>query len=177
VGEWLTTDDELAAMRAGLVERVESAGPTGVDLASFDDRERAVLGTLDEVVVDATTVRAADTVDPFVDHPYLAAALAGGFTPPQPDDVDRAELRELVRRGHLVVRDAMYFHAGTIDAAASLAAQLLSGSPDGFTVAAFRDATGASRKYVLPLVAELDARGITRRREDLRIAGPRLPET
>ena len=176
VGEWLTTDDELAAMRAGLVERVEAAGPTGVDLASFDDRERAVLGILDEVVVDATTVRAADTVDPFVDHPYLAAALAGGFTPPQPDDVDRAELRELVRRGHLVVRDGMHFHADTIDAAASLAAQLLSGSPDGFTVATFRDATGASRKYVLPLVAELDARGITRRRDDVRIAGPRLPE-
>jgi selenocysteine-specific elongation factor len=26
------------------------------------------------------------------------------------------------------------------------------------------------------LVAELDARGITRRRDDVRIAGPRLPE-
>jgi len=29
---------------------------------------------------------------------------------------------------------------------------------------------------VLPLVAELDARGVTRRRDDLRIAGPRLPD-
>jgi Elongation factor SelB, winged helix len=27
----------------------------------------------------------------------------------------------------------------------------------------------------VPLLAELDARGITRRRGDLRIAGPRLP--
>ena len=45
-----------------------------------------------------------------------------------------------------------------------------------FTVAQFRDATGASRKFVLPLVAELDARGVTRRRDDVRIAGPRLPE-
>ena len=84
-----------------------------------------MLGTLDEVVVDATVVRTADIVDPFVDHPYLEAALAGGFTPPQPDDVDRAELRELIRRGHIVARDGMHFHADTIDAAASVAARLL----------------------------------------------------
>ena len=176
VGDWLTTDDELAAMRSTLAARVEAAGPTGLDLASFDDRERVVLTTIDEVVVDAATVRPADAVDPFVGHPFLAVAVVGGFTPPQPDDVDRAELRELVRRGHLVARDGMYFHAETVDAAALVAAQLLAESPDGFTVAAFRDVTGASRKYVLPLVAELDARGVTRRRDDLRIAGPRLPD-
>lgn len=177
IGEWLTTEDELTMMRSSLVERVGAAGLIGLDLASFDDRERAVLATIDEVVIDAATVRTADVVDPYVDHPYLAAARSGGFTPPQPDHVDRGELRELVRRGHVVTRDGMYFHADTIDAAATLAAQLLSGSPTGFTVAAFRDATGTSRKFVLPLVAELDARGVTRRRDDLRIAGPRLPDT
>ena len=177
IGEWLTTEDELTMMRSSLVERVGAAGLIGLDLASFDDRERAVLATIDEVVIDAATVRTADVVDPYVDHPYLAAARSGGFTPPQPDHVDRGELRELVRRGHVVTRDGLYFHADTIDAAATLAAQLLSGSPTGFTVAAFRDATGTSRKFVLPLVAELDARGVTRRRDDLRIAGPRLPDT
>ena len=138
VGAWLTTDDLLATMRAALLERIGDAGPLGVDLASFDERERAVLATLTEVVVDATTVRIADAVDPFVDHPYLAAARSGGFAPPQPDGVDRAELRELVRRGHLVTRDGMFFHADTIDTAGSLAAQLLAASPDGFTVAEFR---------------------------------------
>jgi selenocysteine-specific elongation factor len=177
VGDWLTTDDELATMRTALVERIGAGGALGVDLASFDDRERAVLATLDDVIVDATTVRAADAVDPFVDHPYLEVARSGGFAPAQPDDVDRGEVRELVRRGHLVTRDGVIFHTDTIEAAAVLAAQLLAASPDGFTVAEFRDATGASRKFVLPLVAELDARGITRRRDDLRIAGPRLPAT
>ncbi len=175
VGGWLTTGDELEAMRTALVERVADAGVLGVDLASFDDREREVLATLDEIVVDASTVRTADVVDPFADHPYLAAVRSGGFTPPQPDTVDRAELRELVRRGWLVARDGVYFHADTLDVAAALAARLLADSPGGFTVAEFRDATGASRKFVLPLVAELDARGVTRRRDDLRIAGPRLP--
>jgi len=175
VGEWATTAVELAATRASLVERVDAAGPTGLDLASFDHRERAVLATVDEVVVDAATVRAAAEVDPYVDHPYLEIARSGGFTPPQPDGVDRAELRELVRRGHVVVRDGVHFHADTIDAAAAIAAGLLAGSEAGFTVAEFRDAIGASRKFVLPLVAELDARGVTRRRDDVRIAGPRLP--
>ncbi len=175
VGEWLTTDDELAAMRDAVMARVDAAGPTGLDVAAFDARERAVLATLDEVVVDAATVRPADAVDPVADHPYLDELLAGGFAPPQPDGVDRGELRELVRRGHVVVREGVHFHADTIDAAGLVAAGLLAEAPAGFTVAQFRDATGASRKYALPLVAELDARGVTRRRDDLRIAGPRLP--
>jgi selenocysteine-specific elongation factor len=40
----------------------------------------------------------------------------------------------------------------------------------------FRVALGTSRKYAVPLATLLDGRGITRRRDDLRIAGPRLPE-
>ena len=43
-------------------------------------------------------------------------------------------------------------------------------------MAQLRDAIGATRKHALPLANELDARGVTRRRGDLRIAGPRLPE-
>ena len=50
-----------------------------------------------------------------------------------------------------------------------------SSAPDGFTVAELRDELDITRKHALPLVNELDARGITRRRGDLRIAGPRLP--
>ena len=176
VGDWLTTAESLDAMRTELTARVAEAGPVGLDIAGFDDRERAVLATIEEVAVDATTVRPADVVDPFADHPYLVDLRDGGFTPPQPDGVDRGELRELVRRGHVVVRDGVHFHETTIAAAGLVAADLLATYPGGFTVAQFRDATGASRKFALPLVTELDARGITRRRDDLRIAGPRLPE-
>ncbi len=175
VGDWLTTPELLSAMRDDLLARVTDAGPVGLDVAGFDGRERAVLATMDDVVVDATTVRLADVVDPFADHRYLAVLLADGFTPSPPDGVDRGELRELVRRGHVVVRDGVHFHEATIAAAGEVAAGLLAANPDGFTVAQFRDATGASRKFALPLVAELDARGVTRRRDDLRVAGPRLP--
>ena len=175
VGEWLTTTESLDAMRIELIARVVDAGPAGLDIAGFDDRERAVLATIGEVTIDATTVRQADVVDPFADHPYLSELHDGGFAPRQPDGVDKAELRELVRRGHVVVRDGVHFHEATIIAAALVAADLLAADPEGFTVAQFRDATGASRKFALPLVTELDARGVTRRRNDLRIAGPRLP--
>ena len=113
--------------------------------------------------------------DPLADHPLVAALLAAGVTPPDPTGVDKAQLRELVRRKLIVERDGIYFHPSTIDTVATAAARLLTRSPDGFTVAQLRDDLGVSRKYALPLVNELDARGITRRRGDLRVAGPRLP--
>ncbi|MEM8747269.1 MAG: SelB C-terminal domain-containing protein, partial [Actinomycetota bacterium] len=141
----------------------------------FDDRERAIIDDLESIVVDNGLVLPADAIDTYAEHPFLDELLAGGFAPPAPDGVDRNDLRELVRRGHVVQRDGMAFHADTIERAATVAAELLAADEAGFTVAQFRDATGASRKYALPLVAELDARGITRRRDDLRIAGPRLP--
>jgi selenocysteine-specific elongation factor len=174
VGDWVTTPESLAELAATLVARVEDAGPAGLDLAAFDDRERAVLPTLDEVVVANGLVQPADAVDPYEDHPVLAELLAGGFAP-DAVDVDRNDMRELVRRGHVIQRDGISFHRDAIDAAAYIAAELLAEHADGFTVAQFRDATGASRKFVLPLVSELDARGVTRRRDDVRIGGPRLP--
>jgi selenocysteine-specific elongation factor len=175
VGDWVTTADALRAAADDVRRQLAAAGPGGVDVAAFDDRQRAVLATLPEVVVDANRVRPVDARDPFEDHPFLDALRAGGFTPPPPDGVSRDDVRELVRRGHAVQRDGVVFHAATIAAAARVSARLLATSPDGFTVAEFRDATGASRKFALPLVAELDARGVTRRRGDVRIAGPRLP--
>jgi selenocysteine-specific elongation factor len=84
-------------------------------------------------------------------------------------------MRELLRRGLVIERDGVYFHPATIDRVAEAVSRLLSVNPEGFTVAQLRDDLGASRKYALPLVNELDARGITRRRGDLRVAGPRLP--
>jgi selenocysteine-specific elongation factor len=74
-----------------------------------------------------------------------------------------------------VERDGIAFHIGAIDTAARAMATLLRDQPAGVTMAQFRDALGVTRKYALPLANELDARGITRRRDDLRIAGPRLP--
>ncbi|MEI7619096.1 MAG: selenocysteine-specific translation elongation factor [Actinomycetota bacterium] len=175
IGQWVVAVGAVDALRASVLERVSAAGPLGLDIASLDDRERAVLGTIDTVEIDNGRAREAEVRDPLADHPFVAALLAGRFTPPDATNVDKTELRLLIRSARVVERDGIYFHPQTIDDAAQAAAALLANNPDGFTVAQFRDVTGSTRKHALPLAAELDARGITRRREDLRIGGPRLP--
>ena len=53
---------------------------------------------------------------------------------------------------------------------------MLATADEGVTVADVRERLGTSSKYALPLLARMDETGITRRRGDFRIAGPRLPE-
>jgi selenocysteine-specific elongation factor len=84
-------------------------------------------------------------------------------------------VRELVRRGLVVERDGMFFAPSAVETATTVIAGLLAESPAGVTASAIRQALGTSRKYVLPLLAHLDATGVTRRRGDLRVGGPRLP--
>jgi selenocysteine-specific elongation factor len=175
LGRWVAAPGAVEALVAQVAERVAGAGPLGLDVATLDEREREALALLPGVAVADGRARPAAAADPLADHPFVAALVTGGFTPPSPDGVDRAELRALVQRGMVVERDGTYFAPATLDAAARVAASLLVTHPDGFTVAELRDAVGASRKHVLPLLAELDARGVTRRRGDLRIGGPRLP--
>ena len=56
-----------------------------------------------------------------------------------------------------------------------IVAELLKSNPEGFTVSTFRESAGNTRKHALPLLGHLDETGVTRRRGDVRIAGPRLP--
>jgi selenocysteine-specific elongation factor len=174
VGAWVTTADNVAALRATIAERVDAAGSLGFDLALLDERERAVAATMEQVTVDEGRVRLRGATDLLGAHPYLDRLRVQPFSPPAPDGVDAGELRELIRRGDVVHRDGVYFHRETIRDAAGIVAVLLTEHADGFTVAQFRDSTGASRKYSLPLLEELDVRGVTRRRGDLRVGGPRL---
>jgi selenocysteine-specific elongation factor len=159
IGHWVVTAHALDALRISLRNRVLTAGPLGLDVAALDDRERTVLATLDDVSISNGRARQGEGDDPLADHPFVAA-----------------ELGLLTRSGRVIERDGIYFHPQVIDAAAQLSAHLLREHPDGFTVAQFRDITHSTRKHALPLVAELDGRGVTRRRDDLRIGGPRLPD-
>jgi len=110
-------------------------------------------------------------------HPYLAALTAFPYAPPTPPEagVDMAEARALVRAGAVVERDGCWFAASAVDGAARVVAQLLQKRPEGVTASEVRDALGTTRKYLLPLLGHLDATGVTRRRGDVRVAGPRLP--
>jgi len=44
------------------------------------------------------------------------------------------------------------------------------------TVAGARDVLQSTRKYVLPILARMDAEGVTRRRGETRIPGPRATD-
>lgn len=175
VGRWVVAPGAAEALTATVAAKVADAGDLGLDVATLGERERAVLASLPDLDVAGGRVRARAHADPLADHPVLAALEAGGCSPPAPEGVDRATLRELVRRGVVVELDGLLFAPSAVDRAARAAAALLARSPDGFTMSELRDELGVTRKHALPLANELDARGITRRRGDLRIAGPRLP--
>jgi selenocysteine-specific elongation factor len=175
VGRWVVAPAALDAALAELRAAVEGAGPLGVDRAGLTDRQRAVLPLLDGVVVEGGRVRPEAVGDPLAGHPYVAALEASPFSPPEPTGVNRAELTELVRRGLVVEREGVYFAPSAVDGAARRLAELLVDNPEGVTVAQVRDSLGTTRKHALPLLAHFDATGVTRRRGDLRIGGPRLP--
>ena len=172
IGRWVVEPAALHAVVADLRARAEA----GLDVAVLDDRERAVLATLDDVVVDRGVARAAGATDPMAEHPWLAALASQPFSPPPPDGVSREEVREAARRGLAIERDGIWFAPSAVDQAARVVASLLAAKPGGVTVAEIRDALGTTRKYLLPLLGILDATGVTRRREERRVAGPRLPD-
>jgi selenocysteine-specific elongation factor len=82
----------------------------------------------------------------------------------------------MIHKGVVIEKDGIFFSSTAIEKAALLAAKLLQSTPQGFTVSQFREAAGNTRKHALPLLNYLDENGITRRRENVRIAGPRLPK-
>ena len=176
-GRWVVSPTALDAERARILELVEGAGDLGLDPASLGERPRAVLPLLadDGVAVVDGRVRHVAGRDPLADHPFVTALEAQPYSPPDATGVDRTQLRELIRRGLVVERDGIHFAPSAVEAAAMVVSGLLVDRPEGVTVAEVRDALGATRKHVLPLLAQLDATGVTRRRGDLRIGGPRLP--
>jgi len=175
-GRWVVSPNVLAAARARLRHAVDAAGPLGLDIAGLDARDRAVLGLMEDLTIEGGRARPAGQSDPYQSHRYTSALEAAPFTPPDPETagVDRSEVRELVKRGLVVDADGVFFAAVAVDAARSVLAEMLASQPAGVTVAEVRERLGTTRKYALPLLAWLDGHGVTRRRGDLRIAGPRL---
>jgi selenocysteine-specific elongation factor len=175
---WVVAPAALERAVSELRATIAGTGADGLDLAVLDERQRAALAQTPGIEVSAGRAwLAGQRTDVTTDHPWLAALAAAPFSPPDPAaaGADRAQVRDLVSRGLVVERDGVYFSASAVEEAGRLIAALLAEHPDGVTVAQVRDALGTTRKHVLPLLAHLDATGITRRRGDLRIGGPRLP--
>ncbi|MDA3038062.1 MAG: selenocysteine-specific translation elongation factor [Actinomycetota bacterium] len=175
VGVWVIDPVLLEARKADVLGRIQEAGALGLDIARLDARDRDVLSLLTEVSVEAGRAVVGEPDDPLADHPWVALLEAAPFAPPGPEGFDRGEVRELVRKGTVIEQDGVFFAASSLAVAAHQLAVALRGHPDGLTVAEIRDLFGTSRKYVLPLLGWFDRTGMTRRRGDYRLAGPRLP--
>jgi len=174
VGQWVIDQLRFEAMRDDVAKRIASSGAEGLDVAVFDDIERAMIDSLDGVAIDNGRLRVRGTTDPLLEHPVIGRLRSGNCAPPTPSDIGNADLRRLAKLGVLFERDGEWFHVDALETARSTARELLTTHPDGFTLSQFRDSLGITRKHAVPLATELDARGITRRRDDVRIAGPRL---
>ena len=104
-----------------------------------------------------------------------AVFIAAGYQPPHPNAFVYprqipigAILMYLVDQERLItLGDDIYIAKATYDSAVA-AIKGLANHPDGITVGNVRDATGSSRKVVLPLLERLDGLGMTRRYGDFR---------
>ena len=177
VGRWVVSAGARAAAERELREAVEAAGAFGLDASGLDERQRALLPLIGRLEVQGDRVRVEGTGQ---ESPEAARWVAGLeqelFSPPAPDGIAPAMVRDLVRRSVVVEADGLFFHPSAVSHAAATVARLLAGKPEGVTVAEVRQALGTSRKWAMPLLAHLDATGVTRRRGDVRVGGPRLPD-
>ena len=186
IGEWIVSADVAAAARADAAAQVQAhhrehpsaagialtdlARALGLEVAKLD----ALLTSAPELVVDHGRVRGRDHAAPLATsaagRALLAALETDPFAPPMPDD--RALARALVREGAAVEVDGIYFASMAIDAARTLVIGALR-DRGSLTIADARDVLGSTRKYVVPIMGHLDSEGVTRRRGDVRIPGPR----
>jgi selenocysteine-specific elongation factor len=108
----------------------------------------------------------------------LKTYQAGGLQPPYFRDVAKQlgadpkrtqeVLMHLVEEGHIVkTKDDLYFHATAVDGLKNRLVEFLK-SHGEITTPQFKEMTGASRKYVIPLIEYFDSKNVTLRVGDSR---------
>lgn len=186
VGDWLVHPNVLQQARLDALARVQTRHDEHPDAPGYPTTELAAAIGLDLDRLQALLTDDADLVvdQGFVRHrehagrPSTSAAGialiaeldAQPFAPPTP--TDQALTRALVREGALTDIDGVVFSTAAIASARDLIVDALR-TRGSLTVADARDVLGSTRKYVVPIMSHLDATGVTRRRGDDRIPGPR----
>jgi selenocysteine-specific elongation factor len=180
----------IGAGAAELRRRVGALGSSGA--SGTEIGQRIVGGRLDALVAAGRLTRAADRVTPAGlvvtgPSPALAAAMdrlvtaISTISPPPlaaaaQDAGCPTEGIRLLEQANRIVRldDDLAWAFPTYR---ELAARALALATDGpLTPAAFRDAIGTSRKYVMAILEDLDRRAILRRTPDGHVPGPRAPQ-
>lgn len=196
-GDWLLAAEQseaLAARLQGILAAFHASSPMLPGMGK--EQLRAALGApwpgtaFDWFIEqDSRFQRDGDTVRLSVHRPTLSEAeaqasrklenlfLAAGLRPPAVADALRESgidsktaltiLQNLIREGRLVkVGQTLVFHKQNIAEAVGL---LRERRGRQFTVAEFKEWTGVSRKYAIPLLEFLDRQRITRRTGDSRL--------
>lgn len=174
---YLISDRRRKEIADRLHQKAEAAGEIGFDISELGEPERLVLLEVKDLKVEQTRVLKSGLSDlnsSLAAHPFVAELEKELFSPPAPENIERERLRELVRRNIVIESEGIYFSPKAIDAAKNLIWTLHQQQPEGFTVSELRERLGTSRKYILPLLKYLDSHGLTRRNNDLRVAGPAL---
>jgi selenocysteine-specific elongation factor len=192
-GDWLVNATVLHEVRREVNDRVvahhrDRPLDRGVELSALAAtlridaaRLRAALEDAPDLTVDRGVVRHRSYQERASDSPearQLVEALeAAPFAPPGPGELGTSVdlVRALVREGTLVDAEGVIFAARALDEARVIIETALR-TRGSVTVADVRDLLGSTRKYVLPILNRLDAEGVTRRRGDDRIPGPRSGE-
>jgi selenocysteine-specific elongation factor len=190
VAEWVVSPAVLDHVRAGsatraLAHHAAHALDGGVEVSAVarslrvtPEQLRAALADAPDVIVERGLIRHASHQGSAAESPdatrLLAALDATPFAPPAPKDVgvDHAVVRALVRDGTLIDVDNVVFTAAALDQARTKVIDALR-DRGTLTVADIRDLLGSTRKYVVPIAGWLDREGVTRRRGDDRVPGPR----
>jgi selenocysteine-specific elongation factor len=172
IGKWVASSAAFAAEVASVRGLLADGGVLGVDVATLDERQREILKGLDNVSVVGARARMQDRADATVREPVLERLELAGFRPY--DRLKGAELRILLSQGQVVKCGTIWFAASAIEQAKQVVAGLLEAHPDGFTMAEARVALETTRKFAVPLLEWMDTQGLTVRRGDRRVRGPRL---
>ncbi len=167
-------------------EELRGTAGKGLDNKAFSSI-LAHLASGGQIVTSDTSVRLPDFEPSLTPKQQSAldslsrALLDAGLNVPDADEFLRATglppveskeiLELLIHRGEVVkIAEGMYLHASTVTQAEETVRRFLDENGK-LTVSQFRDLTGTSRKYAVPLLEYFDSKRITRRVGDERVAG------
>ncbi len=169
VSHWIVAPRALEDSILRIAERVEAHAPLPLGLATFDERDQALIrsGRVPSVKLDQGIVRSRDA------HSAVAQQWIAGLEQDclarKPDPgITPIELRDLTQRECIVMADGIACATAWVDKAIPVATALAA-AQGSFSIAEFRDAMATTRATALLLLMALDKRGITQRQGPQRV--------
>jgi selenocysteine-specific elongation factor len=171
VGDWVASDEVVTRTR-NHVNQLLDASSDGIDISILQPWEKLLVEHMPDVTVSHGVARRGASMSP--QEEQLATKIRdGGRTGADSASLSRDLIRRLVQQGVVYEHDGIVFHVDVLDELRDVLSELWRESPNGFTMAALRDATGLTRKHAVPLGTVLDKHGFTKRVGDVRVRGPR----